>query len=83
VSAPRPARRPWAIAIGAIVGLAAVVWFLIRVVPKPSRASYPCQRAAFPAATTFVLWIAGAMEGWTMERTGGILEKPTRRKSML
>ena len=66
VSAPRQARRPWAIAIGAIVGLAAVVWFLIRVVPKPSRAAYPCQRAAFPVATTFVLWIAGAMGGWTM-----------------
>jgi hypothetical protein len=27
-------------------GLASLIWFLVRVVPKPSRASYPCQRAA-------------------------------------
>ncbi len=40
-------------------GAAALVWFLIRVVPKPSRAAYPCQRAAFPIATSFVLWLAG------------------------
>lgn len=42
-----------------IVGLAALVWFLIRVIPKPSRAAYPCQRAAFPIASAFVLWITG------------------------
>ena len=28
-----------------ITGLAALIWFLIRVVPKPSRAAYPCQWA--------------------------------------
>jgi hypothetical protein len=40
-----------------LTGIASVVWFLIRVIPKPSRASYPCQRAAFPLASTFVIWI--------------------------
>jgi hypothetical protein len=40
-------------------GVAATTWFLIRVIPKPSRASYPCQRAAFPIASTFVLWLIG------------------------
>jgi hypothetical protein len=30
-------------------GLLALAWFLIRVLPKPSRATYPCQRAAFPS----------------------------------
>lgn len=39
------------------IGLIAAVWFLIRVVPKPSRAAYPCQRAAFPVASGFVLWV--------------------------
>ena len=39
------------------VGFAALAWFLIRVIPKPSRASYPCQRAAFPLASAFVLWL--------------------------
>lgn len=36
-----------------------LIWFLVRVIPKPSRAAYPCQRAAAPLATGFVLWILG------------------------
>jgi uncharacterized protein (DUF362 family) len=40
-----------------LVGLFAFTWFLIRVVPKPSRAAYPCQKAAFPLAAGFILWI--------------------------
>jgi hypothetical protein len=44
-----------------MVGLGALIWFLIRVIPKPSRAGYPCQRAAFPIASAFVLWLAGAV----------------------
>ena len=41
------------------LGFSALVWFLIRVIPKPSRATYPCQRAAFPLASTFVTWLIG------------------------
>ncbi len=44
----------------AAMGLLALVWFLVRVVPKPSRATYPCQRAALPLASGFVLWLLGA-----------------------
>jgi hypothetical protein len=33
-----------------LVGIAALVWYLVRVIPKPSRASYPCQRAALSVA---------------------------------
>lgn len=51
--------RRWPIRAFCIVcGFTALVWFLVRVVPKPSRASYPCQRAAFPIASSFVLWLA-------------------------
>jgi uncharacterized protein (DUF362 family) len=46
----------WAIPI---VGLLSLIWFLIRVVPKPSRATYPCQRVAAPLAGSFVAWLAG------------------------
>lgn len=46
-----------------IAGLAALVWFLIRVIPKPGRASYPCQRAAFPIASAFVVWLVGSISG--------------------
>jgi hypothetical protein len=35
-----------------------LAWFLIRVVPKPTRATYPCQQAAAPLAAGFVGWLA-------------------------
>jgi uncharacterized protein (DUF362 family) len=47
----------------AVVGFTALVWFLLRVIPKPSRAAYPCQRAAFPLASAFVLWICATIAG--------------------
>jgi len=52
-------KRRWAMWILPIVGLASLIWFLIRVAPKPSRATYPCQRMAFPLASGFVAWLAG------------------------
>ncbi|MEE9432247.1 MAG: DUF362 domain-containing protein [Melioribacteraceae bacterium] len=42
-----------------LFGLGALVWFLIRVIPKPSRAGYPCMKVAAPMASSFVLWIIG------------------------
>ncbi len=42
-----------------IAGLLSLIWFLIRVLPKPSRATYPCQRVAFPLASGFVAWLLG------------------------
>lgn len=51
--------KSWGKAVFITIGAMAVIWFLIRVIPKPSRASYPCQRAAFPLASAFVIWIIG------------------------
>jgi len=48
----------WIFPIG---GLLALLWFLLRVIPKPSRATYPCQRVAFPLASVFAIWLAGAI----------------------
>jgi hypothetical protein len=42
-----------------VLGLLSLVWFLIRVIPKPSRATYPCMRVAAPMASGFVLWLIG------------------------
>jgi hypothetical protein len=42
-----------------VSGLLALIWFLVRVLPKPSRATYPCQRVAMPIAGSFVLWVGG------------------------
>ena len=42
-----------------LVGLASTAWFLFRVIPKPSRAAYPCMRAAAPFMSAFVLYLLG------------------------
>jgi len=42
-----------------VLGLASVIWVLIRVVPKPSRATYPCQKVAQPLAAGFIAWLLG------------------------
>ena len=42
-----------------LAGLSALLWFLIRVAPKPARAAYPCQRVAMPLASGFVIWLVG------------------------
>ena len=42
-----------------IIGVVASLWFLIRVIPKPSRATYPCLRVAYPLASAFVIYLLG------------------------
>ncbi len=39
------------------LGISSTVWFLIRVIPKPQRATYPCMRAAAPIMSAFVIWL--------------------------
>ena len=42
-----------------LVGSGSIIWFLIRVIPKPSRAGYPCMRAAAPIMSGFVMYLLG------------------------
>ena len=49
----------WLQRLFAMTGVLALIWFLVRVIPKPSRATYPCQRVAYPLASGFVLWLIG------------------------
>lgn len=51
----------WAFWLLGAAGLLSLVWFLIRVIPKPSRAAYPCQRVAAPLAGGFVVWALGLL----------------------
>ena len=51
----------WLWLVMKLAGAAALAWFLVRVIPKPSRAGYPCQRAAFPVASGFVIWLCGLL----------------------
>lgn len=41
------------------IGLLALIWILIRVIPKPSRAVYPCMKVAFPVASGFIVQVLG------------------------
>ncbi|MFH0758641.1 MAG: DUF362 domain-containing protein [Bacteroidota bacterium] len=38
-------------------GIGSLVWFLVRVIPKPSRATYPCMRAAAPIMSSFIIYL--------------------------
>jgi hypothetical protein len=40
-----------------VLGVTSTVWFLIRVIPKPSRATYPCIKAATPVMSGFVIYL--------------------------
>ena len=54
-----------------LVGLLALIWYLARVIPKPSRASYPCQRAALPVALGglgYFLSLFGVAAAWRHAR---------------
>jgi hypothetical protein len=65
------------------LGAVSLLWFLLRVGPKPSRAVYPCQRLAMPMAAGFLawllavgLWIAArrkAVRLWAQSRYGWAL----------
>ena len=48
------------------IGAISLIWFVIRVIPRPSRALYPCQRAAFPVASAFVIWLMGVLGSVTL-----------------
>lgn len=48
-------------------GVVSTVWFLVRVIPKPQRAAYPCMRAAAPVMSSFVIWclsVVGMLTTW-------------------
>jgi hypothetical protein len=44
-----------------VIGFASLIWFLVRVIPKPSRAAYPCMRATAPLASTFIIYMIGML----------------------
>jgi hypothetical protein len=44
-----------------VVGFAALIWVVVRVLPKPSRAAYPCMRVAMSLASGMILQIGAAV----------------------
>ena len=39
------------------LGISTTLWFLIRVIPKPQRAAYPCMQASAPIMSGFVIYL--------------------------
>jgi len=52
-------KQSWLFWLVPVLGLFSLIWFFLRVIPKPSRATYPCQRLAMPLASGFVAWLIG------------------------
>jgi len=42
-------------------GAACLLWYIVRVIPKPSRAAYPCMKVAAPVAGGFITYLLGAL----------------------
>ena len=40
-----------------VMGVASTIWFIIRVIPKPTRATYPCMKVAAPFMSGFVTYL--------------------------
>jgi hypothetical protein len=53
------------------IGITSTLWFLIRVIPKPTRATYPCMQAAAPLMSGFVIYLlalTGSLAAWRKAR---------------
>jgi len=61
-----------------LVGLIAFIWFLVRVIPKPTRAAYPCQKAAFPLAAGFVIWLTSVISSSWIYKQARVYQKNTK-----
>lgn len=61
-----------------LVGFVALMWFVVRVLPKPSRAAYPCQRVAAPLASGFVAWVVGVAGSAVLFRRARTLARNSR-----
>ncbi len=52
-----------------VIGLIAILWFLVRVLPKPDRAAYPCQRVAVGIGCSFLAYAAIVFGSFSLFRT--------------
>jgi hypothetical protein len=56
----RPVRalKKWIIPV---FGILSLIWVLVRVIPKPQRAAYPCMKVAIPFASSLIIYISGLL----------------------
>jgi len=58
-----------------ITGILSTVWFIIRVLPKPQRAVYPCMRIVAPWASAFFIYL--------LSLTGSVLSFKKSRQYLM
>jgi uncharacterized protein (DUF362 family) len=59
-----------------LTGLVSLIWLLIRIIPKPSRAQYPCMKAAAPIAGGFLAYIVAlAVAAFSFKKAGHYFRK--------
>jgi len=51
-----------------VLGFLALVWFILRTGTNPKRLTYPCQRAAFPLASAFLISVVTVVAGFVIFR---------------
>jgi hypothetical protein len=70
----------WQKPLAIVIGLAATLWFLIRVIPKPSRAAYPFNNAVEPYEnTSWPASVLASMDGVALDCVGlDILNSQTK-----
>jgi hypothetical protein len=61
-----------------LTGIASTIWFLIKVIPKPIRATYPCMQAAAPVMSGFIVWLLGLSASALAFRKAKILFRRAR-----
>jgi len=71
---PHP-RFGWRAPAFILLGLGSLCWFLLRVIPKPGRALYPCMRVAAPLASGFVVWLLGVSAALAFRRSWTYLRR--------
>ena len=49
-----------------IIGIACLVWFLIRVIPAPQRSQYPCQQISIPIALGYIAFWGTLFHGLSL-----------------
>lgn len=49
-----------------LTGIVSLIWLLIRVIPKPDRITYPCQRVAVANSMALLTWLFGTVVATTV-----------------
>jgi hypothetical protein len=61
-----------------VLGIISVIWLLMRVIPKPSRITYPCQRMAAANSVAFITWLAGTLISVTLFKKARVKLKESK-----